>query len=94
VNLAGDGTLKVVLEAGSEDSADVLEDLAREGLGQAKQMYPAMREALGHAPPRLVQAVAAVAEQLDGVIRANKVGTRVEIIVPRLVRAAGKVMGK
>src|SRR5262249_23198207 len=73
VNLRDKNLLKVSLEADSEESVGVLDDLAFKGLNWARKVYPDFRPTLIKAiPAEVVQPTLAIADQVFGGIQVTK----------------------
>jgi hypothetical protein len=77
VNLRDKTLLKVSLEADSEESAEVLDDLAFKGLNWARKVYPDFRPTLlKQIPAEVVQPALAITDQVFGGIKVTREGKR------------------
>jgi hypothetical protein len=87
VNLRGKTLLAVSLETDSEESVEVLDDLAFKGLNWARQVYPKFRPTLlRQIPAEVLQPALAVVDQLYGGIQVTREGKR---LVVRLEKPEG-----
>ena len=80
VNLGDKTLLKVSLHADSEESVEVLDDLAFKGLNWARKVYPAFRPTLlRQIPAEVVQPALAITDQLFGGIQVTREGKRLVV---------------
>jgi hypothetical protein len=87
VNLRDKTLLKVTLEADTEESVAMLDDLAFKGLNWARKVYPEFRPTLlKQIPAEVVRPALAVVDQLYGGIEVTKEGKR---LVIRLAKPEG-----